>query len=170
MKLALLLGVAVTARLVSGHAYVWGVTINGMDMGRGDQAGYIRKVHNNDPVKDVKSQDMTCNKNNGPARTSLSIKGGDKVIVNSNSPITNLLTIVSRSLLSGLTTIVATTSSPALTKGKESLCSQRLSSNSTFNIVQCKFFLLKTKATLKVLSSLKLLAKHSLEGNGQLIS
>src|ERR1700761_9668298 len=98
MKLSFLVSAALSASLVSGHAYVWGISINGKDMGRGDQAGYIRKVHNNDPVKDVKSQDMTCNKNNGPARTSLSIKGGDKVIVNSNSPITNLLTIVSRSL------------------------------------------------------------------------
>ena len=85
MKLALLLGVAVTARLVSGHAYVWGVTINGMDMGRGDQAGYIRKGHSNDPIKDVKSQDMTCNKNSSPAKKFLDVKGGDKVLDSSNS-------------------------------------------------------------------------------------
>jgi len=81
MKLSILVSAAITARLVSGHAYVWGISINGNDMGRGDQAGYIRKVHNNDPIKDVKSQDMTCNKNNGPARTSMNIKGGDKVTI-----------------------------------------------------------------------------------------
>jgi lytic cellulose monooxygenase (C1-hydroxylating) len=79
MKLSLVFSTAMAARLVAGHAYVWGIQINGRDMGRGDQAGYIRKVHNNDPVKDVRSEDMTCNKNNGPTSKSVDVKGGDTV-------------------------------------------------------------------------------------------
>jgi hypothetical protein len=32
-------------------------------------------------VKDVKSQDMTCNKNKGPNSKTVTAKGGDKVTV-----------------------------------------------------------------------------------------
>jgi Auxiliary Activity family 9 (formerly GH61) len=124
MKLLFLISTALSASLVSGHAYIWGITVNGKDMGRGDQAGYIRKVQNNDPVKDVKSQEMTCNKNNGPASRFVDVKGGDKVPDSSNLILENVLTIESRSLLSGLTTTEVTISLPLLTRGRDS---QRLS-------------------------------------------
>jgi len=82
MKFSLLLATAISARLVAGHAYVWGISINGKDMGRGDAEGsYIRKVFNNDPVKNVKSNDLTCNRNKGPAARSLEVKAGDKVTI-----------------------------------------------------------------------------------------
>jgi cellulase len=79
MKLSLFLSAGCSTSLVSAHAYVWGITVNGKDMGRGDQVGYVRKIKNNDPVKDVKSKDMTCNVNSGPAAKFIDIKGGDKV-------------------------------------------------------------------------------------------
>jgi lytic cellulose monooxygenase (C1-hydroxylating) len=82
MKFSSLLSLSALTSLAAGHAYVWGIHINGKDMGRGDaNGGYIRKVNNNDPVKDVKSADMTCNRNHGPASRSLDVKGGDKIVV-----------------------------------------------------------------------------------------
>lgn len=80
MKLLALLSLSLTARLVAGHAYVWGIAVNGQDQGRGDAVpGYVRKIFNNDPVKDVKSQDMTCNRNQGVNSKTVTVKGGDKV-------------------------------------------------------------------------------------------
>jgi cellulase len=79
MKFSSILSLSALTSLAAAHTYVWGIHINGRDMGRGDS--YIRKVFNNDPVKDVKSGDMTCNKNHGPAARSLDVKGGDKIIV-----------------------------------------------------------------------------------------
>ncbi|KAF2396035.1 hypothetical protein EJ06DRAFT_560272 [Trichodelitschia bisporula] len=78
----LLLAGASLAPLASAHAYVWGVQVNGQDQGRGDaQPGYIRKVQNNDPIKDVKSADMTCNRNRGVNTKTLNAKAGDKITV-----------------------------------------------------------------------------------------
>jgi hypothetical protein len=80
MKLLALLSVALTARLVAGHAYVWGIAVNGKDQGRGDAVpGYVRKIFDNNPVKDVKSQDMTCNRNKGVNSQTVTVNGGDKV-------------------------------------------------------------------------------------------
>jgi len=80
MKLLALVSLSLSAHLVAGHAYVWGISVNGKDEGRGDAVpGYIRKIFNNDPVKDVKSSDMTCNKNKGPNSLFINAKGGDKV-------------------------------------------------------------------------------------------
>jgi cellulase len=81
MKLISAISLSLTcAKLVAGHAYVWGISVNGKDQGRGDAVpGYIRKIVNNDPVKDVKSSDMTCNRNGGPNSKIIDAKGGDKV-------------------------------------------------------------------------------------------
>lgn len=69
-----------SGRLVVGHTYVWGISVNGKDKGRGDAVpGYVRKIVNNDPVKDVRSPDMTCNKNQGPNSKVIDAQSGDKV-------------------------------------------------------------------------------------------
>jgi len=69
-----------SCRLVAGHAYVWGISVNGKDQGRGDAVpGYVRKIINNDPIKDVRSPDMTCNRNKGPNSKVIDAKSGDKV-------------------------------------------------------------------------------------------
>jgi hypothetical protein len=83
MKFSLVVAASLSfANLIAAHTYVWGISINGKDMGRGDADGsYIRKIFNNDPIKDVKSQDMICNKNKGPAAKTLEVKGGDKVSI-----------------------------------------------------------------------------------------
>jgi len=82
MRLSIALAATLASQLVSGHAYVWGISINGKDMGRGDAVGsYIRKIFDNNPVKNVKSPDMTCNRNKGPNTKTLDVKGGDKITV-----------------------------------------------------------------------------------------
>jgi len=82
MKLSIALAATLTSQLVAGHAFIWGIHINGKDMGRGDGEGsYIRRIFNNDPVKNVKSPDMTCNKNKGPNKKTLDVKGGDKITI-----------------------------------------------------------------------------------------
>jgi lytic cellulose monooxygenase (C1-hydroxylating) len=79
MNLFGLLLIATWTTFATAHAYVWGININGQSMGRGDADGsYIRKIFNNDPVKDLSSPDMTCNRNKGPAAKTLDVKGGDK--------------------------------------------------------------------------------------------
>jgi cellulase len=88
MKISSLLSVSIAAaKLVSGHAYVWGIAVNGQDQGRGDSVpGYIRKIANNDPIKDVRSADMTCNRNKGPNSKIVNVKGGDKVCITKCCP------------------------------------------------------------------------------------
>jgi hypothetical protein len=76
MKLSSILCSLFTAELVVGHAFVYQVHINGKPQGRGVA---IRKGHSNDPVKNVNSGEMTCNKNPSPAPKTLNVKGGDRV-------------------------------------------------------------------------------------------
>jgi cellulase len=76
MKLSSVLCTLFTAELVVGHAFVYQVHINGKPQGRGVA---VRKGHSNDPVKNVNSNEMTCNKNPTPSPQTLSVKAGDKV-------------------------------------------------------------------------------------------
>jgi cellulase len=89
MKFSLLITAAATAQLVAAHTFVYGIRVNGVDLGRGDgKKGpgdvkngphYIRSVRNNDPVKNLMSRDMTCNTPGSPAPSWATVKGGDKV-------------------------------------------------------------------------------------------
>lgn len=81
MRSFLIIALALASgQLVVGHAYVWGISVNGKDQGRGDAVpGYVRKIVNNDPIKDVRSPDMTCNKNQGPNSKVIDAQSGDKV-------------------------------------------------------------------------------------------
>jgi len=82
MKLPVFVAATLASHLVAGHAYVWGIQINGKDMGRGDADGsYVRKIFDNNPVKNVRSADMTCNRNKGPNTKTLDVKGGDKITI-----------------------------------------------------------------------------------------
>ncbi|CAE6387216.1 unnamed protein product [Rhizoctonia solani] len=79
MKLsALLIGLATAAATAHAHATVWGVWINGVDQGNG-QNQYIRSPPNNNPVKDLNSNAVACNANNRAVPTTLKVKAGDTV-------------------------------------------------------------------------------------------
>lgn len=80
MKAFTVLAFAAAAKLVSAHATLQAVWINGVDQGLGNSAsGYIRSPPNNSPLVDVTSKDMTCNVNNVATAKTLSVKAGDKV-------------------------------------------------------------------------------------------
>jgi cellulase len=76
MRFSSILCTLFTAELVVGHAFVYQVHINGKPQGRGVA---VRKGHSNDPVKNVNSNEMTCNKNPQPSPQTLSVKPGDRV-------------------------------------------------------------------------------------------
>ncbi|KAF2257988.1 hypothetical protein CC78DRAFT_538136 [Lojkania enalia] len=72
--------VAYAAPFAAAHATVFAAWINDVDQGLGNSAsGYIRSPPNNDPIVDVTSTDMTCNKNNAATAKTLEIKGGDQI-------------------------------------------------------------------------------------------
>ncbi|PTD05794.1 Endo-beta-1,4-glucanase D [Fusarium culmorum] len=54
------------ATTVSAHAQVYGLWVNGKDLGDGRNT-YIRSPENNNPVKDLTSPDIVCNVNGGKA-------------------------------------------------------------------------------------------------------
>ncbi|KAF4981050.1 hypothetical protein FDECE_17759, partial [Fusarium decemcellulare] len=54
------------ASTVSGHALMYGVSVNGEDQGDGQNV-YIRTPPNNSPVKDLSSPDIVCNVNGAKA-------------------------------------------------------------------------------------------------------
>ncbi|KAJ4315184.1 hypothetical protein N0V84_008518, partial [Fusarium piperis] len=54
------------ASTVSGHALMYGVSVNGEDQGDGQNV-YIRTPPNNSPVKDLSSPAIVCNVNGGKA-------------------------------------------------------------------------------------------------------
>ncbi|KAF1814971.1 hypothetical protein P152DRAFT_240487 [Eremomyces bilateralis CBS 781.70] len=83
MKFLTVAAFATIAQLASAHTTVGWVFVNGKEQGRGDvvPGGYIRKPNNNDPVKDVKSGDITCNTSKGPNTKNVNVKAGDEVTV-----------------------------------------------------------------------------------------
>ncbi|KAF6759813.1 endoglucanase B [Ephemerocybe angulata] len=78
MRLATFVALASAAATAVAHSTVFGVWVNGVDQGDG-QNQYIRSPPNNNPVKDLKSADLTCNANNRAVAKSVSVKAGDKV-------------------------------------------------------------------------------------------
>ncbi|EUC61453.1 glycoside hydrolase family 61 protein, partial [Rhizoctonia solani AG-3 Rhs1AP] len=74
---ALLFGLAAAAS-VRAHSTVWGVWINGIDQGNG-QNQYIRSPPSNYPVKDLNSNAVACNVNNRAVPKTLKVKAGDTV-------------------------------------------------------------------------------------------
>ncbi|KAF8688590.1 Glycoside hydrolase family 18 protein, partial [Rhizoctonia solani] len=71
-------GLAAAAASVSAHSTVWGVWINGVDQGDG-QNQYIRSPPSNYPVKDLNSNAVACNVNNRAVPKTLKVKPGDTV-------------------------------------------------------------------------------------------
>lgn len=64
---------------VSGHATMFGVSVNGKDQGDGRNK-YIRSPATNDPVRDLKNPNIVCNTNGGkPAPDFVKAKAGDKL-------------------------------------------------------------------------------------------
>ncbi|KAG8678942.1 hypothetical protein FRC09_019398, partial [Ceratobasidium sp. 395] len=78
MKFSTLAVSLVSAAVVSAHATVYGVWINGVFQGDGRNQ-YIRSPPNNNPVKDLNSGAMACNVNNRAVGRTLSVKAGDTV-------------------------------------------------------------------------------------------
>lgn len=65
------------ASTVSGHALMYGVWVNGVDQGDGQNL-YIRSPPNNGPVKDLASPDIVCGPNGGnPAPSFVEAAAGD---------------------------------------------------------------------------------------------
>ncbi|CAE6444696.1 unnamed protein product, partial [Rhizoctonia solani] len=75
---SVLVGLAAAAASVRAHATVWGVWINGVDQGNG-QNQYIRSPPSNYPVKDLNSNAVACNVNNRAVPKTLKVKAGDTV-------------------------------------------------------------------------------------------
>ncbi|CAE6402189.1 unnamed protein product [Rhizoctonia solani] len=75
---SVLAGLAAAAASVNAHATVWGVWINGVDQGNG-QNQYIRSPPSNYPVKDLNSNAVACNVNNRAVPKTLKVKAGDTV-------------------------------------------------------------------------------------------
>ncbi|KAG7289175.1 hypothetical protein NEMBOFW57_005538 [Staphylotrichum longicolle] len=67
------------ASTVSGHATMFGISVNGKDQGDGRNK-YIRSPATNDPVRDLKSPNFVCNTNGGkPAPSFAKAAAGDKL-------------------------------------------------------------------------------------------
>jgi cellulase len=80
MKLNAILAIATSAAVAQAHSTIFNVYVNDVDQGAGNSAaGYIRSPPNNNPVKDITSQDLTCNVNNAATAKTVSVAGGDKV-------------------------------------------------------------------------------------------
>ncbi|KAB5591947.1 putative effector protein [Ceratobasidium theobromae] len=75
---AILAGLTAAAVGVRAHTTVWGVWINGVDQGNG-QNQYIRSPPNNNPVKDLSSAAVACNVNNRAVPRTLQVRAGDTV-------------------------------------------------------------------------------------------
>ncbi|CAE6443886.1 unnamed protein product [Rhizoctonia solani] len=78
MKFATIAAVLASAGAAMAHAKVRAVFINGVDQGNGE-GSYIRAPPNNNPVKDLSSNDIICNVNNSPVPKTLEVKGGDQI-------------------------------------------------------------------------------------------
>ncbi|RXW23287.1 hypothetical protein EST38_g2580 [Candolleomyces aberdarensis] len=78
MRLTSLVALASAITGAMAHATVFGVWVNGVDQGNG-QNRYIRSPPNNSPVKDLTSRDLICNTNNRVVSESVSVKSGDKL-------------------------------------------------------------------------------------------
>ncbi|TFK74936.1 glycoside hydrolase family 61 protein [Pluteus cervinus] len=77
MKLLTIVSLAATICAVNAHTTVWGVWVNGVDQGDGRNI-YIRSPPNNNPVKDLTSDALTCNVNNRVVPKSVSVRAGDE--------------------------------------------------------------------------------------------
>ncbi|CAE6444205.1 unnamed protein product [Rhizoctonia solani] len=78
MKFATIAAVLASAGAAMAHAKVRAVFINGVDQGNGE-GSYIRSPPNNNPVKDLSSNDIICNVNNSPVSKTLEVQKGDQI-------------------------------------------------------------------------------------------
>ncbi|KAH6909245.1 endoglucanase B [Coprinopsis sp. MPI-PUGE-AT-0042] len=79
MRAATLFGLASAVTTALAHTTVFGVWVNGVDQGDG-QNRYIRSPPSNSPVKDVTSSDIRCNVNGDKvAPQNVEVKAGDKL-------------------------------------------------------------------------------------------
>lgn len=82
MKTSSILALAVAggAQFVAAHTTVYNILVNGKDQGLGNKAGgYIDSPPNNDPIIDVTSADLTCNKAGIKASSSITVSGSDTI-------------------------------------------------------------------------------------------
>lgn len=81
MKYSQVILAAAMAAVAKAHATVWSIAVDGVDQGHGNSAaGYIRAPPNNNPLKDLTSNDLRCNVGGGTAvAKSISVTSGSKV-------------------------------------------------------------------------------------------
>ncbi len=80
MKLLTLSATSALVALANAHTTIWNIYVNGVNQGVGNSAaGYIRTPPNNNPVKDITSNNLTCNVNNVATAKTVSAAAGDKV-------------------------------------------------------------------------------------------
>ncbi|PMD37789.1 carbohydrate-binding module family 1 protein [Hyaloscypha variabilis F] len=80
MKFSKYLVSSALVALSSAHTTVFNILVNDVDQGTGNTpGGYIRSPPNNNPVKDLTSDDLTCNVANTPATRTVTAAAGDKI-------------------------------------------------------------------------------------------
>lgn len=80
MKYSQIIVAAAMAAVANAHSRVWSIAVDGVSQGNGlDAGGYIRSPPNNNPLKDLTSNDLRCNVNNSPAAKTVDVKAGAKV-------------------------------------------------------------------------------------------
>lgn len=80
MKLSALSATSALVAIANAHSTVWNIYVNGVNQGVGNSAaGYIRTPPNNNPVKDITSNNLTCNVNNVATAKTVTAAAGDNV-------------------------------------------------------------------------------------------
>jgi hypothetical protein len=80
MKFSALLASSALVAITNAHSTVWNIYVNGVNQGVGNAAaGYIRTPPNNNPVKDITSNNLTCNVNNVATTKTVAAAAGDNV-------------------------------------------------------------------------------------------
>ncbi|CAE6464381.1 unnamed protein product [Rhizoctonia solani] len=78
MKFSAIVALLASASAAYAHTTVKAVFINGADQGNGENT-YIRSPPNNNPVKDLTSDAVSCNVNNRAVSKTLEVSGGDVI-------------------------------------------------------------------------------------------
>jgi cellulase len=80
MKFFTLSATSALVAIANAHSTIWNIYVNGVNQGVGNSAaGYIRTPPNNNPVKDITSNNLTCNVNNAATAKTVTAAAGDNV-------------------------------------------------------------------------------------------
>jgi hypothetical protein len=80
MRFSAIFAPSALVAIANAHTTIWNIYVNGVNQGVGNTAaGYIRSPPNNSPVKDITSNNLTCNVNNVATTKTVSAAAGDNV-------------------------------------------------------------------------------------------